>query len=151
MAALIRNPADERIYGGTKHDTMEPLPKEELDDEGLAAITEYVYGLMGPGATNVDQALFAKGKALYDDELECSGCHELEGQSVGPALQGRGSLRWLERVIASSGQPDLYIDTAEMPKFEGKIDDADIQELALLIYRQRLVAEGIEGEAAEAV
>ncbi len=141
LATLIRDPRDPQIYGGTKHDTMEPTSAEDLPDDQLAAIVEYTYGLMGESAVDVDQALFDRGKELYDDTLECSSCHEIEGESSGPALKGRGSVPWLERVIADSSAPDLFIDTAEMPKFEGKLTPEEIEQLARLIDRQRVLAE----------
>jgi len=142
LATLIRNPADPQIYGGTKHDTMEPTSAEDLPDDQLAAIVEFTYGLMGESAVDVDRALFTRGKELFDGDLECSNCHEIEGESSGPAFKGRGSVAWLERVIADSSAPDLFIDTAEMPKFEGKLTPEEIEQLAILIDRQRVLAEG---------
>ncbi|MCA9637039.1 MAG: cytochrome b N-terminal domain-containing protein, partial [Myxococcales bacterium] len=129
VAAIIRNPADPRFYGGTKHNTMEPLPVDDLGDDDLRAVSEYVYSLMGESAKAVDSELAARGKAIYDDKLECSGCHELEGESTGPALKGRGSVDWLKRIIADSSAADLYTDTAEMPKFTGKLTPEEIEAL----------------------
>ena len=54
----------------------------------------------------VDQALVAKGKTLWDDEAECSGCHWVEAGVVGPNLAGRGTAEWAARVIADSSAPD---------------------------------------------
>lgn len=144
IAALLRNPRDPRFYGGTKHDTMEPLTAEAVNDADLAATVEYVYSLMGPDAAPVDQALIDRGKALWDDTLECSGCHEVEAgkESAGPSLGLRGSPAWIARIIRDSSAPDLYGDTAEMPKFAGKLAPQEIAGLAELIARQRLHAEG---------
>lgn len=146
LAALIRNPADERFYGGTKHDTMEPIGTEDLPEDQLVAIVEYTYGLMGESAVDVDQTLFARGKELYDDNLECSSCHEIEGESAGPAFKNRGSVAWLGRVIADSSAPDLYIDTAEMPKFKDKLSAEQIGQLAVLIAAQGKVANVAKNE-----
>lgn len=131
------------FYGGTKgHNTMDPLKVEAVSDDDLKALVEYVYGLMGPEAGAVDAALAARGKALWDDTLECSGCHEVDAgkESTGPALGGRGSVAWIQRVIADSSAKDLYGDSAEMPKFEGKLSAAQIEALAGLVARQRDVA-----------
>jgi len=143
LAALLREPSAKRFYGGTKgHNTMEPLKVEAVSDDDLKALVEYVYGLMGPEAGAVDAALSARGKALWDDTLECSGCHEVDAgkESAGPALGGRGSVAWIQRVIADSSAKDLYGDSAEMPKFEGKLSAAQIEALAGLVARQRDVA-----------
>ena len=141
LAALIRDPRDPRFYGGTKgHNTMEPLPVETVSDAELAAIVEYVLSLGGPEVAGMlDAGLVAQGKALWDGKLECSGCHEIEaGKSgTGPTLTGRGSAAWIARIIHDSSQPDLYGDTAEMPKFAGKLSPTEIEALAQFIGAQR--------------
>ena len=157
LTALIRNPRDPRFYGGTKnHTTMEPLPVEAVSDAELAAVVEYVYGLSGPEIaepSTLDAALVVQGKKLWDanKKVECSGCHEVEaGKSgTGPTLAGRGTQAWIARVINDSSQPDLYGDTAEMPKFAGKLAPAEIEALAQFIAGQRQApAAATTGEAA---
>ena len=141
LAALLREPGAKRFYGGTKgHTAMEPLKAEDVPDDELRALVEYVYGLMGPEAGPIDAALAERGKALWDDKLECSGCHEVEAgkESAGPALGGRGTLAWLQRAIADTSAPDLYGEGAEMPKFGAKLSAAEIEALAGLIARQRV-------------
>lgn len=137
LSALIRAPGDKRFYGGTKaHKTMEPLAPEALGDEDLAATVEFVLSLRGEG--DHDAALAARGKELWDKKLECSNCHETEAgkDATGPNLAGRGTAAWIARVIRDSGAKDLYGDTAEMPKFGGKLQDAEIDALAAFIARQ---------------
>jgi ubiquinol-cytochrome c reductase cytochrome b subunit len=80
LTALVRDPRSKRFYGGTKaHTTMEALPVSRRPrDEQLAAVVEYMRALSGPELGATDAALVAKGKELWDSELECSGCHEVE-------------------------------------------------------------------------
>ncbi|MBK7826042.1 cytochrome b N-terminal domain-containing protein [Nannocystis sp.] len=140
LTALIRDPGDKRFYGGTKaHKTMEPLSVEAVSDAELAAVVEYVHSLGGPELGASDAALVAKGKALWDGKLECSSCHEVEAgkDSTGPTLAGRGTAAWIARSIADSSAKDLYGDTAEMPKFAGKLSPAEIEALAQYVAEQR--------------
>ena len=74
----------------------------------------------------------AKGKTLWEDELECSSCHEVESgaSSDGPTLFDHGSTAWVERVIRDSSAPDLFGEEASMPKFADKLTDSEILSLA---------------------
>jgi len=142
MAAFLRAPSDKRFYGGTKaHNTMEPLSPEELPEDELMAAVEYVISLRGAEAGALDAALVARGRELWDEKLECSGCHEVEAgkEGTGPTLAGHGSLVWLERVIADSSAVDLYGEGAEMPKFGAKLSPAQISTLAGLIAAERVL------------
>lgn len=132
LTALVRNPADKRFFGGAKgHDTMEPTPKDSLSDEQLAAVVEYMVYLQGD-QSEVDKALVEKGKTVWENDAECSGCHEVEAgaEGVGPTLAGRGTTAWVARVIADSSAPDLFGDTAQMPKFGDKLTQEQITALA---------------------
>lgn len=154
LFALIRDPNTERFFGGTKHDEMEAYPEvaanEEqtaLTDEQLHAVVEYLWQLQGE--PDVDATLAAQGKALWDDEIDCSNCHEIEAglEGSGPNLLGRGSVAWVARVIRSSSRPDLFGEAAQMPAFgEDKLDEAQLAELAAFVVRQR----GAEVSAEEA-
>jgi ubiquinol-cytochrome c reductase cytochrome b subunit len=139
LTALLRDPSSKRFYGGTKHDTMKAVPVADVSDEQLRATVEYVLSLSGPEVGPTDAALVATGKALWNGTLECSGCHEVEAgkADTGPTLAGRGSPAWIARVIRNSAEPDLYGDTAEMPKFGDKLSAAEIKALAEFIYAQR--------------
>ena len=140
LFALVRNPRDPRFYGGTKaHNTMEPLAVEAASDEELRAVVEYMLSLAGPEVGATEATLVAKGKELWAGKLECSGCHEVEAgkAGTGPTLAGRGTPAWIARVIRNSAEPDLYGDTAEMPKFADKLSAAQIEALAGFIAEQR--------------
>lgn len=134
LTALVRDPKDKRFYGATKHNTMEPLTTEAASDEELAAVIEYVVSLSGTTAS-VDAALVSRGKELWDKKLECSSCHEVEAgkDGAGPTLAGRGTAQWVARIISDSSQKDLYGDTAEMPKFAGKLTPEQIEGLAQFV------------------
>lgn len=140
LFALLRDPRSKRFYGGTKaHTTMEPLAVKDASDEELRAVVEYMLSLSGPELGATDATLVATGKALWDSKLECSGCHEVEaGKSgTGPTLAGRGTAAWIGRVIRNSAEPDIYGDTAEMPKFADKLSPEQIEALAAFIASQR--------------
>jgi ubiquinol-cytochrome c reductase cytochrome b subunit len=147
LAGAIREPQSARYFGGSKeHGEMEAYSADDLPDEQLAAVVEYLMQLRGADAADaesavaVDAALAAKGKALWDDELECNGCHEVEKGAGGgsPNFYQRGSRAWIERVITDPAGPDLYEDGAQMPSFEGKLSEESIALLAQLVYRQGL-------------
>ncbi|MCA9707743.1 MAG: cytochrome b N-terminal domain-containing protein [Myxococcales bacterium] len=152
LAALVRDPNAERFFGGTKHSDMDAYPETTDDDEVTAiaadqldALVEYLWQLQGEA--DVDTTLAAAGKTLWEDELDCNGCHEIAAgaEGSGPNLRGHASVDWVARVIRDSSKPDLFGDEAQMPKFgEDKLDDDQLQELAAFVVRQR------GGEPAEA-
>ncbi|MBK8266744.1 MAG: cytochrome b N-terminal domain-containing protein [Nannocystis sp.] len=140
MAAFLRAPNEKRFYGGTKaHHTMEPLSAEDLPEEELMAAVEYVLSLRGDEAGALDAGLVKRGQALWEEKLECSGCHEVEAgkEGTGPTLAGHGSRAWLERMIVDPTAVDLYGEGAEMPKFGAKLSAAEISTLAGLIAVER--------------
>lgn len=139
LFALVRDPRAKRFYGGTKaHTTMEPVPASALDDEKLRAVVEYMVSLSGPEMGATDATLVAAGKALWDGPLDCSGCHEVEAgkEGAGPNLAGRGSVAWIARMIRNPAEPDLYGESAEMPKFADKLSAAEVEALAGFIAAQ---------------
>jgi len=140
LFALVRDPHSKRFFGGTKgHTQMKAVPVADASDEQLHEVLEYVLSLQGPEAGTTDAAMVAKGKALWDSKLECTSCHEVEaGKSdTGPTLAGRGTPVWIARVIRNSAEPDLFGETAEMPKFADKLSPEQIKALADFIYSQR--------------
>lgn len=140
LSALIRDPQAKRFFGGSEtHDTMEPYPEEDMSDEQLRAIVEYVTKLMGPKSGPVDEKLASKGKELFDDEFDCSICHYVEPGEAGdgPNLHHHGSPEWIERVIRNSSAEDLFDGSAAMPKFGDKLTEEQIDGLAEYIASQR--------------
>ena len=139
LRGAVREPQTPTYFGGTKqHRDMEAYSADDLPDDKLDAVVEYMLELRG-GAEELDAELAKRGKALWADELDCSGCHMIEAGEDGdgaPNFAGRGSREWIARVIRNSSQADLYGDEAEMPKFEGKLGDAEIEALAAYIYAQ---------------
>lgn len=147
LAALIRNANDPRFFGNTKHNDMDPYPEEDLPEDQLHAVVEYLVSISGDVPADLDETLAATGKALWDDELECNSCHEVEAgkEGEGPNLFGHGSRAWVQRVIRDSSRPDLFGKAAQMPKFEGKLTDEEIEMLAAFVVGQR-VGGASEGE-----
>jgi ubiquinol-cytochrome c reductase cytochrome b subunit len=137
LSALIRNVRDPRFFGGTKHEEMDLFPEEDLSNEDLKAVVEYTYSLMGEVAGEVDAALVKKGAEVFDEE--CSTCHEVEKGVEGdsPNLFQNGSRQWLIDVIKDSSKPLLFGEAAQMPKFEDKLTDDQLGQLADLILEQR--------------
>lgn len=141
LFALVRNPNEKRFFGGTKHDEMEAYPdsgEKAVSAEQLHAVVEYVWKLQGE--PDVDETLAAEGKALWDDELDCNNCHEVDKgvEGSGPNLLGHGSAAWVARVIRDSSKPDLFGEAAQMPKFgDDKLDEEQLAELAAFVVRQR--------------
>lgn len=141
LSALVRNANDNRFFGNTGlKDEMDPYEPSDLPDEQLAAVVEYLVELMDDPTLLVDQTLAAKGKALWENDLDCDGCHEVEKgeSSIGPTLWGHGNKAWVERVIRDSGQEDLFGDSASMPKFKDKLSNEDISDLAAFIVAARV-------------
>lgn len=136
--ALIRNPNDARYFGNTKHDLMDAYDEESVPADQMEATVEYLVSLVSEPAFELDAALVAKGKGLWDDELECSSCHEVEAgaSSDGPTLFDHGSTAWVERVIRDDSAPDLFGEDASMPKFNDKLTDEEIHALALFITQR---------------
>ncbi len=155
MSELIRNPNEDKFFGKTEIDDMDPYDAEALPDDKLEAVVEYLVQLSGSGE-EVDATLAEQGKALFIDELDCNGCHEVEPgvDGGGPNMHGHGSAPWVARVIRDSAQPDLYGSDAKMPKFADKLTDDEISDLARFVVARRGVTADpvpppVEGEKAK--
>ncbi len=137
LSAVIRNPSDDRFFGKTKHTDMDAYGPDKIDAEKLAATVEFLASLTDD--MGADAALAATGEKLWDDELECSTCHEIEAgkASDAPNLYRHGTLAWVERVIRDSSQPDLFGKAAQMPKFTDKLSDEEITSLAKFVVARR--------------
>lgn len=149
LRGAVRRPQSVEYFGGTKsHETMEAYPAADLPDEQLDAVIEFLLelreaGTDEPNAAAYDAALAKQGRTLWEDELECSACHEIEQGADGagsPVMWGRGTRAWIARVIRNSGQADLYGEEAEMPTFADKLSDEQITALADYVYSQGLSA-----------
>jgi ubiquinol-cytochrome c reductase cytochrome b subunit len=140
LSALVRDATQERFFGKTKHDAMEPYPEDKVSDEQLEATVEFVVDLMGDPTMKADAELAKKGALLWKDELECSNCHEVEAgkDNEGPNLVAHGTTEWVTRVIRDSSAKDLFGEKAEMPKFgTDKLSDAQVASLAAFVVAQR--------------
>ncbi|PRP95405.1 Cytochrome b6 [Enhygromyxa salina] len=147
LRGAVREPRSLTYFGGTKgHEEMEAYSVEDLPDEQLDAVIEFLLELREQGKDEPDPSAYdaklaKQGAALWEDELDCSGCHEIEKGADGvgtPVFWGRGTRAWIARVIRNSSQADLYGENAEMPAFEGKLSDEEIAALADYVYAQGL-------------
>ena len=126
---------------------MEAYAVEDLPDDQLDAVVEFLIEQREQGEESPaiwDAQLAARGKTLWENDLDCSGCHSLERGADGdgaPVFAGRGTRAWIERVIRNSSAVDLYGKEAEMPAFESKLSDQEITALADYVHSQGLVAQ----------
>ena len=102
----------------------------------IDALTEMVYA--ETGAADVVASRAAAGRALISAK-DCDSCHEFDGdgENAGPNLKGRGTLAWVQAVIADAGQPRLFGDRNKMPKFADKLTPSEIDDLARFVLAQR--------------
>ncbi|HEX2733486.1 MAG TPA: cytochrome b N-terminal domain-containing protein [Polyangiaceae bacterium] len=139
LAALTRNVMDKRFFGGTKHKgaegAMDLFPEADLSNDDLKAVTEFTFGLMGD--VQFDKELSDKGAKVFDDQ--CSTCHEFKPGVKGdaPNLAGHGTKEWIAKVIKNSADPMLFGTLAQMPKYEGKLTEEQISQLADFLVQQR--------------
>ncbi|HXJ18783.1 MAG TPA: cytochrome b N-terminal domain-containing protein [Polyangia bacterium] len=126
---------DGALYMGTAKLDRGMKPVNGSLDE-LDALTEMVYAETGAPDANPERA--AAGRALISGK-DCDGCHEVdgEGENTGPNLKGRGTLDWVEAVIADAGQPRLYGEKNKMPKFADKLAATEIEDLAKFVIGQK--------------
>lgn len=143
ITRFVRNPKAPEFFGNTDHDTMDPYPPEDLPDDQLAAVVEYIVSTMGDEIDPpADPALAARGKALWEDELECNSCHEIEpgAEGDGPNLYGHGTVAWIAGLIRNPAAPAYFGEEAEMPAFGEKLSDDEILSLARLVAGSRRAA-----------
>ncbi|WP_165703603.1 cytochrome b N-terminal domain-containing protein [Enhygromyxa salina] len=142
LRGAVRTPRSVAYFGGTKgHTDMEAYSEADLPDAQLDAVIEYLLQLRAlgeetPQAVTYDAELAKRGAAVWE-ELDCSGCHEVEKGVDGggaPVFWGRGTRGWIARVIRNSGEADLYGEGAEMPGFEGKLSSEEIEGLAGYVF-----------------
>ncbi|MCU1282493.1 MAG: Cytochrome b/b6 domain protein [bacterium] len=135
---FLAQPDAPKYFGHTKRlHGMKPI-KATGDDK--RALVEWIYS---QGGGSFDRALADKGAAIFTRD-SCDDCHSADGKSEGvdgaPNLAGRAGTEWIERLIRDAGDPTLFGDRNEMPKFGAdKLGDEDVAALAALIARQRSI------------
>ncbi|MEY4547636.1 MAG: hypothetical protein RL685_3831 [Pseudomonadota bacterium] len=144
LSALIRNPMEKRFFGGTKHeDEMSPYPPNEVSNEQLASVVEFILSISAAPPKDLDAELAKKGGAIFSDPLNCGDCHEVgvAGKaSSAPNLAKRGSVEWIASVIRDSSQEHLFGDDGKMPKFGSKLSADQLQSIAEYLYSQQPLA-----------
>ncbi|MBI2602397.1 MAG: cytochrome b N-terminal domain-containing protein [Deltaproteobacteria bacterium] len=129
VKGLIADPTDPKYFGKTKITGMDPT---DVPDEDLDALTDYVLSLGGLAPHS------KRGETLFED----SGCHTChprgnEEASDGPTLDQYGSKTWMYRVIKNPDHPLLYGEQNEMPAFDGKLLDSQIDDLINYIFNKK--------------
>jgi mono/diheme cytochrome c family protein len=112
---------------------MKPVKAEGPD---LDALVEWIYSQGGPP---FDEKLAARGKEVF--ELSgCDQCHDADGTTGAdgpPNLGGRGTAKWLHDFITDPSEARFFDGKNQMPKFRGKLSDADLDALATLLLAER--------------
>ncbi len=133
LRAFLKAPDDERFYGKTKIRGMKPVKAEGAE---LDALVEWIYS---EGGEPFDAARAAHGKELFDGG-GCDDCHERDGTGSGdgpPNLGGRASAAWLKDFVSDPSDGRFFDGKNQMPKFRGKLPDADLESLAALLRAER--------------
>jgi ubiquinol-cytochrome c reductase cytochrome b subunit len=133
LRAFLKAPADDRFYGKTKIRGMKPVKAEGPD---LDALVEWIYSQAGG---TFDVQLAAKGKELFDN-AGCDQCHETDTQKGGegePNLGGRASEAWIRDFLSDPSEARFFDGKNQMPKFRGKLADADLDALVALLRAER--------------
>jgi ubiquinol-cytochrome c reductase cytochrome b subunit len=131
ILTFLQNPDGPLHMGPAKIDRgMKPV---EGTPEELAALTELVYRETGASDANV--ALAEKAKKELWSEKDCDSCHDLDGvtENTGPNLKDRGTLKWVEKVIADASHPLLFGKKNKMPAFSDKLTPDEINLLARFV------------------
>lgn len=133
VRAFLLRPDDPMFFGLTKINKMKPVKQRGAE---LDALVELVYA--ETGAADAKGELVKKGKSIFDDA--CSDCHEIDRYTSGsgPNLGGRGTVEYLEALIAHAADPRFFGKlNDDMPKFRGTISEGDRISLAKWILDLR--------------
>jgi mono/diheme cytochrome c family protein len=121
IRGVIAYPNAPQYYGPTRVNTM---PETEATPKELDLLTDYVLSLRG--AVNEPPG----GGDLFE-EKGCQSCHARadEGPRSAASLAGYGSRAWMVGAIKNPAHPAYYGAQNQMPAFDGKLTDADIDDL----------------------
>ncbi len=115
---FLRDPNTSKHFGNTK--LADEMPATEASDEEIAQLVEFVASRSKNAYDPpIDEALAAKGAALFEDG-DCSGCHSIDGSgNMGPDLLDYGSAAWLSRMLKAPTHELMYGDAGDgMPPFD---------------------------------
>lgn len=120
---------------------MEDYGKDllESDKESIDALAEYFYGKAVEADADsrkfetpkYDKVLAKKGEGLLE-EAYCMGCHQSNDYDYDvepPKLDGYGSSDWLRSFILNPGASHNYGKKNQMPSYEGKLSDHELDML----------------------
>lgn len=121
LRGLIANPRAPAYYGATK---LAGMTAPEATPAEIDLLTDYVLSLGG-------NATAPPAAADLFDEKGCHACHALAGEEPrrGPSLDGFGSRAWIRAVILDPGAPRFFGESNQMPKFEGRLSEAELDDV----------------------
>jgi ubiquinol-cytochrome c reductase cytochrome b subunit len=134
IRGFLENPDGPLYMGPAKLDKgMKPV---QGTPEEIEALVEMIYAQTG--ASDADATRAAHGHELVPQK-DCDSCHEIdaEGENTGPNLKGRGTLAWVTAVIGDASHGRLFGEKNKMPKFDGKLTPAEIDDLARFVVAQK--------------
>jgi ubiquinol-cytochrome c reductase cytochrome b subunit len=136
ILGVLLDPDAEHYFGATDISDMKPMGKLGLP--ALKAVTEFLFSLgHEKNDPPFDATLAAEGKQVWD--AKCTRCHIMDGEGAelfdGPDLTGYASRTWIMRQVRNPEQH--YGELNEMPKFEGELDEHDIEMVTAYLRQQR--------------
>jgi ubiquinol-cytochrome c reductase cytochrome b subunit len=136
LTDFLKQPDAPRYFGHTKK--LHGMKPVKPDGDELRALVEWVYA---QGGGTFDRALADRGLAIYHRE-NCDDCHSDDGKAEGVDgavnFAGHATTAWIARLIRDGGEPTLFSDRNEMPKFGAdKLSDDDVAALAQLVAAER--------------
>lgn len=133
LRAFLKDPEGERFYGATGHRGMEPVRETGAD---LDALVEFLFSQ--GGAAGVDPEKAARGARRVADG-ECTDCHTLDGSGGGgvPDLKDRASAAWIRAFLEDPSAPRFFGAKSQMPKFRGRLSDAELDALVAWLRAER--------------
>ena len=134
LHAFLQAPQHERFYGATKIHGMKPV---KVAGEELDALVEWLFAQGGPDGVDVARA--ARGREVFAD-AECESCHEVDGKTGGdgtPNLGERATAAWIKAFLSDPSDERFFGAKNQMPKFRGKLTDAELDALVTLLRAER--------------
>jgi ubiquinol-cytochrome c reductase cytochrome b subunit len=136
LRAFLADPEAPRFYAATKVRGMKPvrLPADEID-----ALIEWIYAEGAAAGERLDAEKVARGKALFA-ERGCDDCHSSDGETSGdgaPNLGGRATPDWIRAFLRAPGAPRFFDRKNDMPAFERKLADDELEALVTLLAAER--------------
>ena len=124
---------DRPIFMGTTQIHDMPAQHRRLHDDGLRAVSEWLYSRgVEEGDPPADAALVAQGETIY--RRRCTTCHQGQGDTSGtesterdaPDLDVWASREWLRAQMLNPGAGVNYGARNHMPRFGDRVTDREL-------------------------